>query len=1190
MSVKYLFIPFFLFLALARLSAAAWNWDDPLPQGNALFAAAVSTGSSPVVVAVGEHGTVVRAVSSGTWTSHGPVADGLSLQGIVWSGDRFLAAGFSAGVWSSSDGRDWSLVDSSVRAARIFRAGSNVIALGSSTAWVSSGNKFTPQSLASAGISAYRDAASDGSRVLLYGSGGFLATTVDGKAWTKSPQDTASSFYSAGGGSTGFLVGGLDGNGNGILLSSANGSAWSAVTPPAGRFFPIRIFRLNDGWLVQDYYSGAFYRRGDSTAAVWARLESDLPGFFPAAFVSSSLPDRILFFGDRGLVAKLDGTKIVPELTGVIDSAYLYSPRFSAAAAGNVFAAIDANVASTRSVRYFSGISSPSGIAWRKPVPAPVRGLTALAAVGTSTIVGYSGGAPGAAAENLPATDAGFYRTSDGLSWQVFGRAEDENGIDLLQGQVVSIASRPDESATVVLTRSDLSSPAGYSAVRSVYRTTNWSDWQQISLPVFRANPPASEENIESVVWDGSQFVMLLHPGRVFTSADGLAWKQLPSLPPGLGAVSVASGSGIFVARTAALQSDGSYAAESSGGEKICVFKDGRWWSRDTGRRAPVLQRRIIFAQDTFVASGQGSEVLTSTDGFSWRAHSAPGAPFALLWNGSRLAAFNDSFAAFSLEGLPSGGTALALAELSTRSRSVPAAGETYNISLAIAEGKDWSVSKIPSWMTVSPSSGRGPAQLAVIVSANTGKSLRGTVLDIGGESHFVLQRLAEVSVVAPVSGSASTVKIPFAGEWNIASEPGIVSLPNGATGGQGTISLAVARNDSAASRTVTVDINGVPFVLTQLGTPLPVLRAGSYSGLVGYLPDGVSPDALDNYQSAFEGFLRVVVAPPAKNSPQGGYSAQLTLHDGTKPVVFRGSGPFDADGSVAEARWSAGPKGPSIVIKRMAVVRDEEKGQHLEGEFSNAGFRFGFLAGRNIFSAKSNPLSSDYARPATFFLTKYGESGSSADSGVGAVKLGADGIARLSGVLVDGTKFTAASSVWGEVEARMVLPFSFAAGSARIVCGFSRFDSSSLFTDWDGLAALVKPGKNQSGQAETDLGFLSASLCIYTPAPKGSSPFSWTLDPALRLALASGGLEGEVSSPSPGKIAADLPGSAKMSLSFAPATGLVKGSFTASPGAAPVTLIGALTQKQYNISGDIGGFLGMVLGPQPGTFEILPQ
>lgn len=1147
-----------------------------------------------MVVAVGEYGSLVRSTSVGTWANHGPIASGTTLSGVVWAGDRFVACGPSAGLWTSADGLTWSQIESSVRAARVLRAGSKTVALGSSSAWVSSGGAFAEHSLSTAGVSPYRGATSDGSRVLLYGSASLLATSTDGVAWNKATQPAGLSFYAAAGGSAGFLVGGLDESGAGVLRASTDGINWSTVPLPTSRFFPVRIFRLPDGWLVQDYYTATLFRCEDSTISAWTRVESDLAGFYPAASTIDA-DGRLLLFGDRGLVAVLDGTRLVAQLAGVIDTAYLYSPRFRAACAGDIIAAIDANVSSSRLVRYFQGQSSDAGVVWRKPSPAPVRGLNALAAIGDSTLVAYSSGANGDSTSGLPPTPEGFYRSSDGLDWQPFGRVDDaETSSALLQGQVVSIAAKPDESAVVVLTRSENYLPDAYAAVRGVYHTTNWTEWRQISLPAFRTEPPVSEETVESVVWDGTQFVLLLYPGRVFTSPDGTNWTQLPPLPAGLVIVSVASGGGVFVARTAAVLSDGTYGLEASGGEKFFVFRDGRWWPRDTGRRTPVLQRAVIRAGDKFVATGAGAEILVSSDGFAWESHAAPGVPYALLWNGERLFGFNDSFAAFSRSGLPSGGIPLGLAALSPRTRDVAASGENYNIALDVASDVSWSVAKVPSWISVSPLAGRGPSQIAVAVSANTGKSARGAVLEIAGESHFVFQNAPAVPRLISVPGTGGSLKIPFVGDWNIVAPPGQVAAAKGATAGTGSIALTVARNDSSSPRTITLNLNGTDYRIEQQGTPLAVLRAGSYGGLVGFLEEDVSPSLLDNYSAAFEGFIRAKIAPPGKTSAHGSYSAQLTLHVGIKPLVFRGAGAVSADGKAADTRWSVGPKGPHIDIKNMSVVRDEAGRQYLQGEFENAGFRFGFLAGRNIFSAKTNPLSPDYAGRSSFFLTTYGESGITADGGVGSALIGADGIAKLSGILASGVKFTASSPLWGAVESQLVVPFAFAAGPSRLVCGFSRYDSSAPYTDWDGLAVLVTPGRNQAGQPQTNLEFLSASLCVYTPVAKGSSPFAWSLPATMRLVLPDAGtIEAELSSPMPNRIVLDSilsgPENAKFTFSFDPRSGLLRGSVTPVPGSKAVPFLGALTRKDFSITGDVGGFLGLVPGPLSGRFEISP-
>jgi len=195
-------------LVLACSASASWRWDDPQVQGNALFAAASSTGSSPVVVAVGEHGSLVRSTSPGNWSSHGPVASGATLSAVVWSGNRFIACAPGAGLWASNDGIAWSRVDSAISATRIFRAGNNIVALGASSAWVSGGGAFVERPLAAAGISSYRGAASSGSRILIFGRDGLVATSSDGSSWSKTAQPAGLDIYAAAGGSAGFLIGG----------------------------------------------------------------------------------------------------------------------------------------------------------------------------------------------------------------------------------------------------------------------------------------------------------------------------------------------------------------------------------------------------------------------------------------------------------------------------------------------------------------------------------------------------------------------------------------------------------------------------------------------------------------------------------------------------------------------------------------------------------------------------------------------------------------------------------------------------------------------------------------------------------------------------------------------------------------------------------------------------------------------
>jgi O-glycosyl hydrolase len=84
-----------------------------------------------------------------------------------------------------------------------------------------------------------------------------------------------------------------------------------------------------------------------------------------------------------------------------------------------------------------------------------------------------------------------------------------------------------------------------------------------------------------------------------------------------------------------------------------------------------------------------------------------------------------------------------------TPRRNVPGEGDTY--SLKIDSNTAWSFSGVPGWITVSPSSGTGPATVNIDVAPNPDASARTAVLDVSGQSHTVVQ---SVRMSSPISNA----------------------------------------------------------------------------------------------------------------------------------------------------------------------------------------------------------------------------------------------------------------------------------------------------------------------------------------------------------------------------------------------------------------------------------------------------
>jgi hypothetical protein len=171
----------------------------------------------------------------------------------------------------------------------------------------------------------------------------------------------------------------------------------------------------------------------------------------------------------------------------------------------------------------------------------------------------------------------------------------------------------------------------------------------------------------------------------------------------------------------------------------------------------------------------------------------------------------------------------------------LPAAGGTGQLSFARPASCGWSVRSDADWLTItavdSPNypyprsslAGAGDGVISYSVTANTSAFGRLARLFIGGQAVLVGQdgvgcnySLSPSSQSLGVTGgSGSAVLSVGAGNcaWSVSSDAwiAITSPPTGT--GTGTVTYAVAHNDSSLTRSGSISINGAPLVaITQTG------------------------------------------------------------------------------------------------------------------------------------------------------------------------------------------------------------------------------------------------------------------------------------------------------------------------------------------------------------------------------------
>lgn|GEM_PF-3497481 len=1177
-------------------SQGSWVWDEPLPHGNALVSVAASTDGA-IQVAVGDYGSVARKISTANWLAVPNFTNGQALASVCWSGTRFLALGSDAGLWESSDGLAWNRVDSNVAGDTIVAAGNLVICVGTSSLWVSSNSgAFQQIPLTSVGLESPKAVVSSNQKILAIHRNGSLLVSENGTTWSSTQPVTNGIFFAAAGGPVGFLVGGFKPSGTSYLPAlyrSADATTWSEVNLPTNANYIYRLMESAGGWLLDEFVESAeaIYRRGvfhRFDKSTWQKLSNTPTPFVPYASRAINSQDTVIV-GDRGMLALLgSNSSIVTQGISAFSSEVLDPARFAAAGVGNKIVAVDKNVTRADKVRYYS---TSDGHAWSQPNPAPLKAVSALASH-NGTLTAFS--------VFNPSSPRGFYKLVDQNWVPLF--SEEEAGLDAvsLDASVVSFAANPHASVGVLLTRVETFGQNGsYSAARGLYKGSNWKDWTPVALPEARLQQPPAEENLETVQWDGSRFVLLLHPGRIFTSNDGASWNLLPPLPSDSKAkleldyprssvpaqniaISVASNGSRLVARAAKLNPDGTRRALSPAtNETFFIFDQDRWWPLRVSNPVPPARRQIIHDRTRFLAIGEG-EILSSTDGFAWNTHSIPATPVSLLSTGSRFVAFTDAFGVLSTEQLGEG-TSLQLPSLAPLVKSLSSLAQSYPLQLD-TPGQSWTVTGIPNWMTVSTSPGNGSAILTVSVSENTGKSPRGAVLQIGNLTHVIGQQSTAAPLAFAAKPTASAITIPFSGNWSASSSSSLVSFPKAATTGSGSVKLTLPANTTSESRAFTVDLNGVDYTISQPGEAPANLRAGTYSGLVG--TTGPDSDATLSDWESYDGSVSIVLGKASPSAPHGVFTAAISLFQNGTLTQFKARGAVNSDGKVS-GTWLSPGKSPSQVTVSLSILNESSIEKTISGTLTLPGSEtpLALFAGKQVFDSKANPLSRDAAGKATFFIATFGEQGNLADVAVASANLLTTGTVRLAGTLANGSKFSASSAIWGAAGPDLSFPFYLPTSKATsLLAGFLLKDPSQISSDWSGPL-------NQLGSSDAPQ--LNGSLSSYSPPARGASAVVWNAPAPFALNTAALNLLlGDASIPAAGKVAVAFDNSASSAFfKINPSTGLVSGQYKQStPGFKPIPLTGAVNQKIEALDGSRGAVLGFVPKSPKDTFSIQPE
>ena len=1172
------------FQLFAHHGVAAWTWRDPLPQGNSLDAIAYSP-ALDTSVAIGDFGACVLKAGSGAWASVPAFSGNQSLSSVVWANNRFLAAGGTAGLWTSANGTAWAQGQSGVSGSIIAGETGKIAVLSGNQVWVSddaSAWTSVPLPPPPDANSHYRALAFLGGTFVATGDAGLVARSVDGgRTWSSVTSGFSSNLDCLAAGSGKFVAAGwyytnaATGEYSAQVIHSTDGQTWAAgtiPTPPAGNYF-YSVLPVASGFLA-GASAGLFFSQDGSQ---WSAAQGAPTDFFPSAAASDGAAGTFLV-GNRGGIFRLDSSLAWERQTsGAINGTFLWLPRFSSAALGNLVLAKDDNRRAPAIYR-----SDDAGTTWTEQSgDVFLRQMSGLTTSG-SRIMAYSDGDG--------TRVAGVYSTTDGTTWQLVTPSEIPWTTNATFTRVNSLASNSSESVTLALTvEATFDEHRAYIATRKLYRSTAWGAWSLVRLAAVSQFPP-QWNSVETVFWDGTKFVMLLYPGRIFTSTNGLSWTQLPALPkdslttlseyvpsgaPAANtAFSVASNGSLLVARSEKLGATGDPGPWENGYARFFSYVKGKWQENSVRISSPSSHLNQIFWDGSSFLAPVPGRLLASSDAITWREWEVGASLQTIVPSALQLVGFTTETAVITS---PVGETSVA-----PSARISPTVGDAFSVSVTSTDFSWSAVANVP-WIQGFAPVGSGNATLSISVQPNKTSTARSGSIKIGRAALVVTQPSSTAFVPKTLVGTASSATIPFTGGWSAQADQPWATFP--AASGSGPVKVNFSANPSSSSRVVNVTVNGLLYSFTQAGNA----PAASYSGAVGELGDILPPlltgtnQPLAPHFLSVNGSLTLTVSSPSPASPDGAYSATLNFFDGTANLVFRGKGNMGPGGILQNATWTTGGRTPRTVAVSLSPLANGAGSQGLAGTALLAGNQTcDVLAGKQIYSAKSNPWP---VAESLFTMTLPVTDDPFAGTGACTVAISSDGVAKIAGRLGDGSAITLSSPVWGATGAPAEKILFLATPVANNLGFLGGWLARQVVAPgpWVGAGTCALPGFAHP---------IAPAMSPYAKPAPNSPAVNWPAPATLNIINADFlNLGGNVTINSANKLAVTpASGNVSYSLVLNPATGAVSGQCsylplgTLSPKKATATICGVLDQSTRRIDGLI-----LFSPANTGILEIVP-
>ncbi|MCX6954077.1 MAG: immunoglobulin domain-containing protein [Verrucomicrobia bacterium] len=519
-----------------------WRWRNPAPQGNTLSGGVIWTGTR--FLTAGWGGTILTSDDGTTWANVS-FPSKTFFWGVASGGGRMVAVGEKGVIVTSTDAAAWTPQNSgtTVDLHAVVWAGTMFVACGSGAFLTSpDGVSWTQRTGPYNGASAM---AWNGSLLVATVNSGLraeLATSPDAITWTTRPITT--SFSSAHLNAvtwtgTQFVAVGAPG----LIVTSRDGVTWnSAVTDTYLELFAVggsgsRLVAAGEGRKILSTEDGA----------KWTSRELDIPDLSPGGnFHGVAWNGRqFVVVGEAGMIfTSADGVEWLWRSTRIPLG----------------LGAVTSNGSRTVAVGSSATYLTTDGVSWSTPAPViwgPGAGTSGIAWMGDRFV-----------------RMAGWFigTSQDGAAWSYLDNKlrREMNAVIWNGAQCVAVG----ESGTI------LTSPD----------SETWTERRAGSLGMLYA-----------VAWSGKRFVVVGYGNS--TSTDGIAWTAVDSLYGGFSVVW--SGTQFVIV-----------GAEGA----IVTSPDGLVWTRRVSGTTQPLNG-VTWDGRRFVAVGGYGTILSSADGITWTSH-----------------------------------------------------------------------------------------------------------------------------------------------------------------------------------------------------------------------------------------------------------------------------------------------------------------------------------------------------------------------------------------------------------------------------------------------------------------------------------------------------------------------------------------------------------------------------------------